>query len=135
MDTRVLRFKPGQDLLTEIDHYLNKENVKAGVVLSCVGSLTRANLRLANQENGSAFEGYFEIVSLVGTLSTAGSHLHISISDGLGKTVGGHLLQGCKIYTTAELVLGIFPELRFEREDCELSGYPELKVYPINRTV
>lgn len=130
MDTRVLRFKPDQDLLGQIDSYLNAENIKAGVVLSCVGSLTRANLRLANQEKGSIFEGFFEIVSLVGTLSTAGSHLHLSISDGQGKTLGGHLLPGCKIYTTAEMVLGIFPELRFEREDCELSGYPELKVYP-----
>lgn len=130
MDTRVLRFKPDQDLLGQINSYLNAENIKAGVVLSCVGSLTRANLRLANQEKGSIFEGFFEIVSLVGTLSTAGSHLHLSISDGQGKTLGGHLLPGCKIYTTAEMVLGIFPELRFEREDCELSGYPELKVYP-----
>lgn len=130
MDTCVLRFKPDQDLLGQINSYLNAENIKAGVVLSCVGSLTRANLRLANQEKGSIFEGFFEIVSLVGTLSTAGSHLHLSISDGQGKTLGGHLLPGCKIYTTAEMVLGIFPELRFEREDCELSGYPELKVYP-----
>jgi len=129
MDTRVLRFKPGQDLMDEINNCLAAENIKAGVVLSCVGSLTHANLRLANQETGSVFEGYFEIVSLVGTLSTSGSHLHLSISDGMGQTLGGHLLQGCKIYTTAELVLGIFPDLRFEREDCELSGYPELKVY------
>lgn len=134
MDTRILRFKPGQDLLAEINTYLNAANIQAGVVLSCVGSLTRANLRLANQEAGSVFKGFFEIVSLVGTLSTAGSHLHISISDDMGKTLGGHLLQGCKIYTTAELVVGIFPELRFEREDCELSGYPELTVYPINRS-
>ncbi len=130
MDIRIIRFKPGQDLEAEINSYLESENIHAGVMLSCVGSLTRATLRLANQEKGSIFEGFFEIVSLVGTLSTAGSHLHLSVSDGQGKTLGGHLLPGCKIYTTAEMVLGIFPELRFEREDCELSGYPELKVYP-----
>ena len=105
MDTCVLRFKPDQDLLGQINSYLNAENIKAGVVLSCVGSLTRANLRLANQEKGSIFEGFFEIVSLVGTLSTAGSHLHLSISDGQGKTLGGHLFPGCKIYTSSEMVL------------------------------
>jgi predicted DNA-binding protein with PD1-like motif len=33
-------------------------------------------------------DSHFEIVSLVGTLAVNGAHLHISISDPHGKTIG-----------------------------------------------
>jgi len=55
--------------------------------------------------------------------------LHISISQGDGKTIGGHLVPGCKIYTTAEMVLGVFEDVVYKREFAEDSGYEELVVY------
>jgi predicted DNA-binding protein with PD1-like motif len=63
-------------------------------------------------------------------LSTEGSHLHISLSDSTGTTIGGHLVDGCHVYTTAEIVLGIMPDYRFAREQDSASGYKELTVYP-----
>ena len=107
-----------------------EKNIEAGCVLSAVGSLTHATLRLANREYHSEYEGHFEIVSMTGTVSIHGSHLHISISDGNGKTIGGHLVPGCKIYTTAEMVLGIFDDVVYKREYAEDSGYEELIVSP-----
>lgn len=59
---------------------------------TCVGSLTNNTIRFANQSEGSKDDGHFEIVSLIGSVSVNGSHLHISISDSTGKTIGGHLL-------------------------------------------
>lgn len=56
-----------------------------------MGSLAKAAIRFANQVTVSEFEEYFEIVSLTGTVSIHGSHLHISISDRNGRTIGGHL--------------------------------------------
>ena len=74
-----------------------------------------------------------EIVSLVGVMATEGSHLHISLSDSIGTTLGGHLVDGNEIYTTAEIVLGIMPHYRFAREHDLASGYKELKVYEKNK--
>ncbi len=131
MTTYTFRLKPGQDLLDAIEKFINEKTVNAGCILCCVGSLTHASLRLANRENSSEYEGHFEIVSLTGTVSTNGSHLHISISDGEGKTLGGHLLSGCKIYTTAEIVLAFFEDIIYRRELIQNdSGYAELVVYP-----
>jgi predicted DNA-binding protein with PD1-like motif len=97
-----------------------------------VGSLTHAALRLANRNIQSEYEGHFEIVSVTGTVSVNGSHIHISISDGDGLTIGGHLLPGCKIYTTAEIVLAVFEDVLYGRELLENdSGYEELVVHPV----
>ena len=116
MLTYTFRLKPGQDLFEEIEQFVRAQAVEAGCVLCSVGSLTHASIRLANRESPSEFEGHFEIVSLTGTVSTYGSHLHISISDGEGKTVGGHLVEGCKVYTTAEIVLAAFEDVIYRRE-------------------
>jgi predicted DNA-binding protein with PD1-like motif len=124
------RLKPRQDLLEQIEAVVVEKNIEAGCVLSAVGSLTRATLRLANREFHSEYEGHFEIISMTGTVSVHGSHLHISISDGDGKTIGGHLVPGCKIYTTAEMVIGVFNDVVYKREYAEDSGYDELSVHP-----
>jgi predicted DNA-binding protein with PD1-like motif len=129
MQTFTFRLKPGQDLLNKIEAVVAEKNIEAGCVLSAVGSLTHATLRLANRDHFSEYDGHFEIVSMTGTVSVHGSHLHISISDGNGQTIGGHLVPGCKIYTTAEMVLGVFEDVVYRREYAENSGYEELVVY------
>lgn len=130
MQAFIFRLKSGQDLFNEIEAVVAEKNIEAGCVLGAVGSLTYATLRLANRECYSEYEGHFEIVSMTGTVSVHGSHLHISISDGDGRTIGGHLVSGCKIYTTAEMVLGIFEDVVYKRVYAEDSGYEELVVKP-----
>ncbi|GAB4494139.1 MAG: DNA-binding protein [Anaerolineales bacterium] len=128
MKTLTFRLKPGQDLLDEIEQAVAENDICAGCILSAVGSLTQATLRLANRDTCNTYTGHFEIVAATGTVSTHGSHLHIAISDGDGLTIGGHLVSGCTIYTTAEIVLAVFPHIIYRREPCELSGYDELVV-------
>lgn len=130
MQAFTFRLKPRQDLFNEIEAVVAERNIEAGCVLSAVGSLTHVTLRLANREYFSEYDGHFEVVSMTGTVSAHGSHLHISISDGDGQTIGGHLVPGCKIYTTAEMVLGIFDDVVYKREHAEDSGYEELTVKP-----
>ena len=86
MQAFTFRLKLGQDLLNEIEIVVVEKNIEAGCVLSAVGSLTHATLSLANREYYSEYDGHFEIVSMTGTVSVHGSHLHISISDGDGKS-------------------------------------------------
>src|SRR5512143_156531 len=116
MQTSTFRLKPGQDLYAELEDFVHSGSVEAGCVLCSVGSLTHARLRLANRDAPSDFGGHFEIVSLTGTLSTHGSHLHMSISDEEGRTLGGHLVQGCTVYTTVELVVANFEDVIYRRE-------------------
>ena len=129
MQNYTFRLTPGQDLFDAIQAFVMKKHVMAGCILSGVGSLTVATLRLADRTENSEFQGPFEIVSLTGTVSVHGSHLHISIADGEGKTRGGHFESGCTIYTTAEIVLAAFPDVVYKREFAEDSGYDELTVY------
>jgi predicted DNA-binding protein with PD1-like motif len=130
MRSHTFRLKPGQDLFDSIEEFVKQNTIEAGCVLSSVGSLTHATLRLANRSAYNDYEGHFEIVSMTGTVSIYGSHIHVAISDGDGVTLGGHLVSGCKIYTTAEIVLLELDDVIYKREMYENdSGYEELAVY------
>ncbi len=128
MTTMAVRLTPGQDLLAELERLFARSGAGAGCVLACVGSLTTAVIRFANQSESATLNGHFEIVSLTGVLSPDGAHCHIAVSDGAGGTSGGHLMEGCRIYTTAEIVIGLLPGVRFSRPYDPETGYPELAV-------
>ena len=131
MENYTFRLKPGHDLIDSIEAFAHEKRIEAGCIISGVGSLAHATLRLANQEFLTDYDDYFEIVSITGLVSVHGSHVHISISDGEGHTLGGHLVSGCEIYTTAEIVILAFSNMVYKREMAEDSGYEELVVYPI----
>ncbi|MCC6189521.1 MAG: DNA-binding protein [Anaerolineales bacterium] len=128
METYAFRLRPGQDLKAELDSFAVRHDLEAACVLASVGSLTRAVLRFANQPKATILEGYFEIVALTGTLARHGSHIHIAISDGEGRTYGAHLMDGSRVYTTAEIVIGVVPGVRFLRTPDLDTGYDELDI-------
>jgi uncharacterized protein len=128
MKTHAIRLHPGDDLKRSIQRYINENVISAGAMLTCVGSLQVANLRMANAKTACELEGKFEILSLVGTLSLNGCHLHIALSDKNGKVTGGHLLEGCVVYTTAELVMLELNDLVFGREKDQNTGFNELVI-------
>lgn len=122
------RLKPGEDLKQGIEKLVKENNIQAGWVSACVGSLTHYNIRFANQPNGAADTGHFEILSVNGTVSVNGSHLHISVSDSTGRCIGGHMLDQNVVYTTAEIVISSSPAHQFTRENDGSTAWPELKV-------
>ncbi len=128
MKTHQTRLLPHQDLKLQILNLCTEKNISAGTVLSSVGSLTVANIRYSDQKNGTLLHGPFEILSLNGTVSKNGLHLHIAISGNSGKTLGGHLLDGCLIHTTCELVIGELEDTIFTRELDSQTNYMELKI-------
>lgn len=129
-DVFAFRLKPGEDLKEGIEKVVKENNITAGWIASCAGSLTDYKIRFANQPEASEGSGHFEIVSLSGTLSANGSHIHISISDSTGQTIGGHLVPGNKVYTTAEIVLMATGKYEFRREKDGTTPWEELQVYP-----
>jgi predicted DNA-binding protein with PD1-like motif len=129
MDQLTFRLKPGQLLKEEIEE--RAKDIKAGVLLSIVGSLENAVLRMAgsklNNDIIKKWDEPFEIVSGTGTISKEGCHIHISLSDQKGNMIGGHLKDGCKIKTTAEIVIGIFDDVSYKRIYDKDTGFKELE--------
>jgi predicted DNA-binding protein with PD1-like motif len=99
-------------------------------VISGVGSLSLAQLRFAGAAEATTISGDLEILSLAGTLSADGAHLHITIADSTGAVIGGHLCHGSLVRTTAELVLGLLPQWRFRRGLDPATGCAELQISP-----
>ena len=123
-----LRLQPGDDLRLALEVWMDAQQKRAGCVISAVGSLSLAQLRLAGATQATAIHGELEIVSLSGTLSPDGAHLHIAIADSQGAVIGGHLCAGSLVRTTAELVIGLLPDWRFSRELDPATGYAELRI-------
>jgi len=106
MKIHTFRLTKGQDLKTEIEKFSEDHKIKAGMVLACVGSLEKANIRMAGVKEAEIIEGPLEIISLTGTFGIEDSHLHIAVSDQNGKVLGGHLKEKSIVRTTAEIVIG-----------------------------
>ena len=124
------RLLPGDDVVLSLRNVVGAAGMRAGFIAGAVGSLSTARLRFAGEPDGTRLDGCFEVVSLIGTVDAEGEHIHAAISDPSGRVVGGHVMEGCIVRTTLELVLGELEDLEFAREYCPVSTYQELAVHP-----
>ena len=126
------RLREGQDLKATIEKLVKAMNVSAATVISGVGSLNNATLRMAGAEADKQdireLKGPFEIISLIGNLGQDRTHLHMSVSDKDGKVIGGHVIEGCTVHTTVELVLALEDNLVFGEENDPQTGFSELDI-------
>lgn len=127
----VVRLTPGQDLKSEILGLAKRNDLRASVVLSGVGSLSKACLRYAGAKEGTLLEGPFEIVAITGTLAHDSLHIHLAVADSQGRVLGGHLLDGCIVHTTCELSVLENKDVEFSRVADPQTGFNELKVWPL----
>jgi len=132
MKTRPIRLTPGQDLRTALEVAVQSQNCRAAFVLSGIGSLSTAGVRLAGAAKPERLTGEMEILTLAGTVAFDGakssSHLHMALSTATGQVIGGHVAAGCIVRTTAEVLLALLPEWEFAREPDAATGYGELVV-------
>ena len=128
MEVVPLRLQPGDELREALEAWMGEQQEQAGCLISAVGSLSVAQLRLAGAREATGFRGELEILSLSGTLSSDGAHLHVAVATNNGAVIGGHLCCGSLVRTTAELVIGLLPEWRFRREIDPATGYAELGI-------
>mgnify|MGYP001824991160 CR=1 FL=1 len=126
-----IRLGPGIDPYEYLEKWVNDKGIEAAVIQSCLGSLTEASVRFANQPEATVMKGPFEILNMTGFMSTYGSHYHISLADEKGISRGGHLMAGSKIYTTVEMLIGVMEDYRFLRTMDPQSGYEELDIRQI----
>lgn len=126
MKTVCRRLHRGDDLLLSIRTLCEREKIDAAVVLSAVGCVSRAVLRDAGGVNLRSVDEPCEIVSLNGTASRTRCHLHLALSREDLSNIGGHMMPGCIVNTTCELVLGVLEHMRFDVEQDVQTGYDEL---------
>jgi predicted DNA-binding protein with PD1-like motif len=94
MKLEPLRLTPGTDLLLALAALPRQRGERAGMVISGIGSLVAVQLRFAGRDGATALTGDHEILSLAGSLSLDGAHLHLSVADAEGRVTGGHLWRG-----------------------------------------
>ena len=126
MKTICKRLHRGDDLLKSIQTLAKDQHIGAGVVLSAVGCISKGMVRDASGVTLRQIDAPCEIVSLNGTVSAIRCHLHIALSREDLSTVGGHLVEGCIINTTCELVIGVLDGWVIGTELDAETGYDEL---------
>ena len=134
MKVQVLRLSAGDDLRGALEaafaDLAERHGIAAACIVSAVGSLSQAVLRYANQPAGREINGPLELLMLSGTLCADGAHLHGSVADAEGAVKGGHVLPGCIVRTTAEVVVALLPGWEFRRELDAATGFNELSARP-----
>ena len=128
MKTYALRLHPGQDLKLSLQAFAQRHRLEAGILLTVLGSLEQANLRFADRHFSCMLPGPLELVSLTGTLSYHGLHLHGMVADSFGRPYAGHVMPGCIVRTTMEIAIAELPHLSFQRAPDPRTGYLELTV-------
>jgi uncharacterized protein len=128
MDVQPLRLNPGTDLRRELESAAAGGSANGCFVLSGIGSLVLARLRYAGRDLETTVAGPLEILTLAGSITVSGAHLHMSVSDANGQVFGGHVGYGNLIRTTAELLLVQVGEWDMSHEPDAATGYTELVV-------
>ena len=128
-----LRLDPGQDLRRAIEEALHASGHDAGFVVAGIGSLGPARLRMAGADEPVLLTGDLEVLTLSGSISPRGAHLHMSVADVEGRVSGGHVALGCVVRTTAEVLIAWLPDWHFDRETDATTGHAELAIRPSTR--
>lgn len=123
LNAEPLRLSPGDDLRAALE-----ASGLTGFVVAGIGSLVQAQLRFAGEPEPTTIAGPLEILTLSGSLTPDGAHLHASVSDASGRVLGGHVCAGCEVRTTAELLIAPLPTGSLSREFDASTGYTELVI-------
>jgi predicted DNA-binding protein with PD1-like motif len=123
-----VRLHPGQDLRRALEAAVAASGAGGAFVLSGIGSLADAPLRLAGAAQPQVVAGAVELLVLQGSVGANHSHLHGVLADVQGRVLGGHLGDGCTVRTTAEVLLALLPGWQLARAPDAATGYDELVI-------
>lgn len=118
----------GDLLLESLRELARRADVHTGIVVSGIGSLTKATIHVIASNNyppGDEFlslAGPLEIVQFSGIIAGYQPHIHISLWDHEKRYAGGHLEEGCEVLTLSEISIRTTPGLRLTRRDLDGSG-------------
>ena len=104
-----LKLAPGSDLHLSLEALAQRDGI-SGFVLGVVGNLTKASFQCPGQAEPTVLEGDLEVITLNGTFSPEGVHLHLSLSDGACQVWGGHLEPGTIVQKGVDLLIGVLEQ-------------------------
>ena len=104
-----LKLAPGSDLRLSLEELAQRDGI-SGFVLGVVGNLTKASFQCPGQAEPTVLEGDLEVITLNGTFSPEGVHLHLSLSDGACQVWGGHLEPGTIVQKGVDLLVGVLEQ-------------------------
>jgi uncharacterized protein len=115
------RFRKGEDVLERLNQMVRDNHVFSGSFLA-IGSVEKAEIGFYvgdGQYSTTSCSGPLEVSSCIGNVSSKQGapfvHAHISLADKEGKAYGGHLMPGCTVDATFEVVLHAYERLDLER--------------------
>jgi len=109
MQSLPLKLAPGSDLRLSLEELAQRDGI-SGFVLGVVGNLTKASFQCPGQAEPTVLEGDLEVITLNGTFSPEGVHLHLSLSDGACQVWGGHLEPGTIVQKGVDLLVGVLDQ-------------------------
>jgi predicted DNA-binding protein with PD1-like motif/glutaredoxin len=126
-----LKLAPGSDLRLSLEELAQRDGI-SGFVLGVVGNLTKASFQCPGQAEPTVLEGDLEVITLNGTFSPEGVHLHLSLSDGACQVWGGHLEPGTIVQKGVDLLIGVLEqrEGRPARQTAAATPRIEIAVLP-----
>ena len=101
-----LHLQAGSDVRRSLEQLALEHNA-GGFVLSVVGNLSQAAFACPGKSAPTVLAGELEIITLQGTISPDGVHLHLSFSDASCQVWGGHLEHGTLVLRGADLLVGL----------------------------
>ena len=126
-----LKLAPGSDLRLSLEELAQRDGI-SGFILGVVGNLTKASFQCPGQAEPTVLEGDLEVITLNGTFSPEGVHLHLSLSDGACQVWGGHLERGTIVQKGVDLLIGVLEqrEGRPARQTAAATPRIEIAVLP-----
>lgn len=101
-----LHLEAGSDVRRSLEQLALDHNA-GGFVLSVVGNLSQAAFACPGKSAATVLAGELEIITLQGTISPDGVHLHLSFADASCQVWGGHLEHGTLVLRGADLLVGL----------------------------
>ena len=119
----IIRLQNGTDLLEGLKQALLDKNIRNGVILAGIGSVTDYHIHVvtsrelppANEFSKAAVP--MDVISVQGYIFNQRIHAHISLSDE-NSMIGGHVEPGTKVLTFLIITVGVLTdEIKMEDLD------------------
>lgn len=128
-----IRLAPGSDVLQSLKEVAEREGIKSGIIIGGAGSLRKVTLRnprgypttfpiTDDVRIYTPVEGPLEMTAIAGNIGYKENgeifvHAHVTVSSGCPESIayGGHLVDGCIIYSTGEFVIGEVEGMEIKR--------------------
>jgi len=114
--TLIARLLPGEDVLESLEGLVVDNEIQGGQI-SLIGAISQARLGYFDLESKIyrqiSIDEDVEVTSCIGNISrledgTPIVHAHIVVADESGKSHSGHLMKGCIVSITIEVVINVF---------------------------